>query len=92
MEDAKAIPHRQTRGDDQEGVGEAGRVARAGGVEGLPGNQHTHDGGLASTGRQLERDSQEVRIGLRIQGAEALGFGAGATSVRESLNKSRGIG
>ena len=42
------------------------------GVDGLPGDEHGHDGGLARAGRELERDAMEFedwRRGSRRRGA-----------------------
>jgi hypothetical protein len=65
----------------------AGRVAH--GIDGLPGDQHGHDGGLASTRGQLEGHAEQVRVGHRgwrrpdapklLAGAPSLG----ATSVSQ---------
>ena len=55
---------------------EAAREMRAAGaaymVDGLPGDQHRHDGGLAGAGGELQRQAQQLRVGLLVDRGEIL--------------------
>ena len=66
LEDAEAVFDGEARGDDEESFREAFAVGVADGVDGLPGNEHRHDGGLASAGGELECEAHQVRIGFVI--------------------------
>jgi len=50
------------------------------GVDGLPGDEHRHDGGLAGAGRELQGEAEQLGIGLGVAafdvGPEFLGTGA----------------
>ena len=35
-------------------------------IDGLPGDEHGHDGGLAGAGGQLQRQAQQLRVGLAL--------------------------
>ena len=63
------------------------RVAH--GVDGLPGDEHGHDGGLAGAGGQLERDAEQLRVGIAVGAGQVLeklladAASLGATSVSQ---------
>ncbi|MNK95195.1 hypothetical protein D3C87_1154210 [compost metagenome] len=61
---AQTILDGQARGDQQEASGEFLALRMAHGIDGLPSDEHGHDRGLASTGRQLERQAHQVGIGI----------------------------
>ena len=73
VQHAQAIADGDTRRDHQEARREAFGRACARGVDGLPGDEHSHHGGFAGTGGQLERNAEDVWVGV----------GAGVTQMLE---------
>ena len=64
------------------------------GVDGLPGDEHGHDGGLAGAGGQLQRQAQQLRVGVVVGVGEVLEERAcpalpmcGATSVSQMASR-----
>ena len=68
----QAVADGDARRDDEEAAGEALAVGVADGVDRLPGDQHRHHGGLAGAGGELERDAQQLRVGLGVGVGEVL--------------------
>ena len=66
LKDAQAVTDRQAGRHDQKSAGELFAVWPAHGIDGLPGNQHGHDGGLARAGGQFQGQSHQFRIGIVI--------------------------
>src|SRR5579871_943594 len=66
LEDAEAVADGESGGDDQEAAGETGAAGAAQGVDGLPGDEHRHDGGFARASGKFEGDAEESGIGLMI--------------------------
>ena len=55
LEHPQAIADGETRGDHQESAREPPAAGTAHRIDGLPRDEHGHDGGLAGAGRELER-------------------------------------
>jgi hypothetical protein len=72
LEYPQAVTNRYTRGDDQETAGELFAVGSAHRIDGLPGNEHRHDRGLARTGGQLQRQTQQLRVRILVGIGEVL--------------------
>jgi hypothetical protein len=51
---------------DEKAAGEMFAAGAADGVDGLPGDEHGHDGGFARAGGQLQRDAQQFGIGVLV--------------------------
>ncbi len=90
LQDAQAVLDGDAGRDDQEAAGERLAARAADGIDRLPGDQHRHDGGLAGAGGELQREPQQVRVGLarwRRRGARGTRLPAspifGATSVSQ---------
>ena len=66
LEDAESIADGETWGDDQEAAGEEFAVGVSDCVDGLPGDQHGHDGGFAGAGGKFQRDAIEQRVGFQV--------------------------
>ena len=66
LEHPQAVADGDARRDHQEPAGEVAAVGPANGVEGLPGDQHRHHGGLAGAGGQLERQPRQAGIRLLV--------------------------
>ena len=62
LEEAEAVLDRDPGGHDQEAAGEALGVGVPDGIDGLPGDQHRHHGGLAGTGGELEGQPAQQAI------------------------------
>jgi len=60
QQDAQAVANRDSRRDDQEAASEARAAGVAHGVDGLPGDQHRHYRGLASSGGEFQRQARQV--------------------------------
>ena len=66
------VADRDAGGDDQERVGEAAVLAVGQLVEGVPGDQHRHDHGLARAGRHLQGQAEQARVGEGVVLAQAV--------------------
>ena len=64
LQHPQPIPDGEAGGDDQEPPGEAAALRPAHRVDGLPGDQHGHHGGLARAGGELEREAEQPRVRL----------------------------
>ncbi len=89
VEDAKTVLDRDPRGDDEEAAGEALALRPPDGVDGLPGDEHGHDRRLARPRGQLERQAQQLRVGVGVcvrpgaRGTPSPAARCGATSVSQ---------
>ena len=70
LQHSQAILDGDAGGDDQEAAGEPPAVRMPGCVDGLPGDQHGHDGRLAGAGGEFQRQSGKSRIGLFVGGVQ----------------------
>jgi len=71
-QDAEAVADGNAGGDDEERVGEA-VVLRVGQlVEGVPGDEHGHDDGLAAAGGHFEGHAEEEWVGIVVGAAEVV--------------------
>ncbi len=70
LQDAQAVLDGDAGRHDQEAAAEQRAAGRADGVDGLPGDEHGHDGRLAASGRHLQRDAQQVGVGGGVGGAD----------------------
>ncbi len=80
MEDAEAVFDGKARGDDEEAGCEEFGLRVLHGVDGLPGDEHGHDGGFACAGGEFEGDAIEAGVGFGV-GVGEVGedtFGGGA--------------
>ena len=66
LQDAQAVLDREARRNNEEAAREALALRVAHRVDGLPGDEHRHDGGLAGAGRQLQREAHQLRIGVVV--------------------------
>jgi hypothetical protein len=66
LEHAQAIADGQAGGDDQEPARKFLTIGPAHGIDGVPGNQHGHNSGLASAGGQFQRQPHELRVGIVV--------------------------
>ena len=64
LEDAETVLDGDAGGDDKKTAGEFPSVGPADGVDGLPGDDHRHDGSLAGAGGELQRDAGQLRVGV----------------------------
>ena len=62
LEHPQPILDGEAGGDDQESPREAAAARPAHRVDGLPGDQHGHHGGLARAGGELERKAEQPRV------------------------------
>jgi hypothetical protein len=91
LEHAQAIADGQAGGDDQEPAGKFVAVGLAHGIDGVPGNQHGHNSGLASAGGQFQRQPHERRVGVVIGIGQVFQEGvSNLTSVRGNLGEPDG--
>ena len=72
MQDAQPIANGDAGSNDEEPACELRTIWPSDRVDGLPRDQHRHDRRLASTGRELEGESREARVGLLIGDIEML--------------------
>ena len=72
LEHPEPITNGQSWRHDQEAAGEALAARPPHSVDRLPGDQHSHHRRLAGTGRELERQPREPRIGLLVGGEQML--------------------
>ena len=72
LEDAQAVADGDAGRDDEEALGESLAAGPADRVHRLPGDDHSHDGGLTGAGGQFEGDAQQVGVGLLVGVFEAL--------------------
>ena len=70
LEHPQAVADGETRGDHQESAGEPPTAGTAHRIDGLPRDEHGHDGGLAGTGRELQRQAVEAGVRLLVDGRE----------------------
>ena len=72
LEDAQAVLDREPGRDDEEAAREALALRAADGVDRLPGDEHRHDGRLAGAGGELQREAQQLRVGVVVRVREVL--------------------
>ena len=70
LEHPQAVADSETRGDHQEPACEPLAAGTANRIDGLPRDEHGHDGGLASAGRELEREPSKAGVRLFVGGRE----------------------
>lgn len=70
LEHLEAVLDSEARGDNEESAGEGLAAGTAHGLDRLPGDEHGHDGGLARTGGELEREAHEVGVGLLVDAGQ----------------------
>ena len=66
LENAQAVLDGQPGRDDQKAARELLAAGPAHGVDGLPGDQHGHDGGLAGAGGELQGQAQQFGVGVVV--------------------------
>ena len=66
LEDPQAVPDGDPGGDDEKAARKLLGAPSAYGVDGLPGDQHGHDGGLASPGGELEGQAHQLWVGVAV--------------------------
>ena len=66
LQDAEAVANGDSGGNDQEAPGKTAAVGAANRIDGLPGDQHGHDGGFAGTGSEFQAESPKVRVGVKV--------------------------
>ena len=66
LKNPQAVPDGDPGGDDEKAARKLPGAPAADGVDGLPGDQHGHDGGLASPGGELEGQAQQLRVGVVV--------------------------
>ena len=72
LEHAQPVFDRDAWSHYQETPSEAPAVRVPDGVDGLPCDDHGHDGGLAGAGGQLQRQARQLRVGVVIGVGEAV--------------------
>ena len=72
QDDPEAVADGDARGADEETAGEGLAAGAADGVEGLPGDEHGDDGGLAGAGGELQGDAEKLGIGVLVGGFEVI--------------------
>lgn len=72
LQDLQSVANGDARRHHQEAAGEPPGRRVAHGVDRLPGDDHGHHGGLAGTGGQLEREAQQLGVGLGVDGREVI--------------------
>ncbi len=87
LKDAQAILDRDARGDHEKAAGEALALRPADGVDGLPGDEHGHDGGLPGTGSELEREAHELGVGVAVRVRQVLEESLPLPFVRSDLGE-----
>jgi hypothetical protein len=73
LEHTQAVLDGEPRCDDEKAPGEMLAAGAAGGIDGLPRDEHRHYGGLARTGGELQRETLEFRVGVPVGGGEVPG-------------------
>ena len=66
LEDAQAVFDGQAGRDDEKTAREFLALRAAHGVDGLPRDEHRHDGGFARAGRELQREPHEFGVGVVV--------------------------
>ena len=66
LQDAQTVLDGQARRADQKATGEVLAGWSAHSIDGLPGDQHGHDGGLAGTRCELECQTHQFRVGVFV--------------------------
>ncbi len=66
MEYLEAVLDGEAGGDDEEAAGEGFAPGMADGVDGLPGDEHGHDGGFAGSGGEFEGEAEKFGIRFLI--------------------------
>ena len=66
LEHSQTVLDCQTWSNHQKSLGEPPAVGMSDGVDGLPRDDHGHYGRLACSGRQLQGDAQQFRVGLLV--------------------------
>ena len=72
LQDAETVLDGDAGGDDKKTASEFLGVGPADGVDGLPGDDHRHDGSLAGAGGELQRHAQQLRVGVPAGAGEAI--------------------
>ena len=76
LEDPEAVADSDPGGDDEKPAGEPGAPRPAYGVDGLPCDEHSHDGGLAGARCELQGESRESGVGLIVRPLKLLKEGS----------------
>jgi hypothetical protein len=66
LEDLQAVFDGEAGRDDEEASGEALALGMADGVDGLPGDDHGHDGGFPGAGGEFECNAKELWVGFVV--------------------------
>ncbi len=66
LQDPQAILDREAGCYDEKAARVAFALRSPHRVDGLPGDEHRHDGGLAGAGGQLQREAHELRVGVVV--------------------------
>ncbi|OGA37655.1 MAG: hypothetical protein A3G24_04370 [Betaproteobacteria bacterium RIFCSPLOWO2_12_FULL_62_13] len=66
LEHAQAIFDREARGHDKKPAREAFALRAPHRVDGLPGDEHRHDRGLAGAGGEFQCEAHELRVGVAV--------------------------
>src|SRR5450432_118033 len=72
LEYAEPVANGQARRDYQESAREFPAAGAADGVDGLPGDDHGHDRGLACAGSKLQGETDQLRVGVVVGVGEVL--------------------
>jgi hypothetical protein len=83
LQHAQAVADGQARCHHQEATRETLALGMADRIDGLPDDQHRHDGGLASSGCAFQRQAHQLRVGI------AVGIGE---VIEEALARVAGLG
>jgi hypothetical protein len=78
--------------DDEKAAGESAAARAADGVDGLPGDDHRHDGGLAGAGGELQGQAHQFRVGAVVGIGEVFEEPlAGLAQLRGDLGQPDGV-
>ena len=88
LEHPQAIADGEARGDHQESACEPPAAGAAHRIDGLPRDEHGHDGGLAGAGRELQREACEAGVRLLVGRGEVVEEAAAFVSERVARPRS----
>jgi len=85
LQDIEAVAYCQPRRNNEKTAGKSA-VRMTYGVQSLPGDDHRHNRGFIGSGRQLQRDPREARVGFVVYPCEVFDlFAAGSLAVWSDL-------
>ena len=88
LKDAKSVTNCESGCDDQKSFGVFFAVGATDGVDGLPSNQHCHDGRFARSGGELQCQSKQLRVGFRVNRFQQVDeFLAGLSNLRSDFRQ-----